>query len=556
MKSIQLERVTLEGDLRDRLTASASRLADSLYGPDEVFKPASYDWPGDNEGRTLLAQVLTARATGTEPLHTAAIMAKLPEALNARGYFGSILPEGMTDEQQLSGNSWYLRALAELYAWKKEPAVLSHIESVVKGLLLPATTHFAHYPTDPQERASDGQAAGTLEEKPVRNWYLSTDIGCAFIMLDGATHAYELLGWPELKETIEEMIRKFLTIDLIGISAQTHATLSALRGMLRYYGMSGEAGLLAAAERVFELYVREGMTENGANRNWFNRPWWTEPCAIVDSFIAAVELWRHTSKPHYLETAHLIYFNGIGHGQRSNGGFGCDNCAGSKEHELFAMDNIYEAYWCCTMRGGEGLARAAEYGFWLDGNRITVPFYHNGVATLALDAGEAVIRQTTAYPYEGRASFEVLSAPASCAATLRFYIPQHAVPGTAFIYVNGVRLDAAAVERDGMLEAHVELSPGMRVELQFELGLARVPAAHAPGFPDAVTMRHGALLLRSARNRQESEGPESEPAGPLTYRGEGVYADGSGDVVLSPIYIPIRLGSKETALERKAILFR
>ncbi|QHW30947.1 hypothetical protein GZH47_08835 [Paenibacillus rhizovicinus] len=547
MKSIQLERLSLDGDLRDRLAASASRLADSLYGPDEVFKPASYDWPGDNEGRTLLAQILTARATGTEPLHTAAILAKLPEGVNERGYFGSILPEGMTDEQQLSGNSWYLRALAELYAWKKEPAVLRLIEQVVTGLILPAKAHFDHYPTDPQERASEGEAAGKRGDKPVRNWYLSTDIGCAFIMLDGAAHAYELLGWPELKETIEAMIRKFLSIDLIGISAQTHATLSALRGMLRYYGMNGDAGLLAAAERIFELYVREGMTENGANRNWFNRPWWTEPCAVVDSFVAAVELWRRTAKPEYLETAHLIYFNGLSHGQRPNGGFGCDNCAGSKERDLYALENVYEAYWCCTMRGGEGLSRAAEYGYWMDGNRVTVPFYHNGTAALALDAGDVVIRQSTSYPYAGQAAFEVLSAPASCAATLRFYVPQHAVPGTAAIRMNGVRLDA--VSENGFLEVQAELRPGMRLELRFELGLVRVPAAHAPGFPDAFTLRHGVLLLRSRRNEAEPE------LGPLTYSENGNYKDAGGAVVLSPVFIPIRLNDKETVLERKAILF-
>ncbi|MBM7565526.1 beta-L-arabinofuranosidase domain-containing protein [Paenibacillus sacheonensis] len=552
MKAIPLERLSLEGDLRDRLTASASRLADSLYGPDEVFKPASYDWPGDNEGRTLLAQVLTARATGTEPLHAAAIMAKLPEAVNERGYFGSILPDGMTDEQQLSGNSWYLRALAELYAWKKEPEVLRQIERVVRGLLLPAKAHFEHYPTDPLERANEGEAAGTRGDKPVRDWYLSTDIGCAFIMLDGATHAYELLRWPELRETIDAMIRKFLSIDLLAINAQTHATLSALRGMLRYYGLSRNAGLLAAAERVFELYVQEGMTENGANRNWFNRPWWTEPCAVVDSFVAAFELWRLTSKPDYLETAHLIYYNGLSHGQRPNGGFGCDNCAGSKERELFALENLYEAYWCCTMRGGEGLARAAEYGYWLDGNLVTVPFYHNGVARLPLAAGEAVIRQTTSYPYEGQTVFEVLSVPAACGATLRFYVPQHAVPGTEAISLNGVRLDAAS--DNGFLEIQAELAAGMRLELNFELGLTRVPAAHAPAFPDAVTLRHGALLLRGTRKQEDSDRGESE-LGPLKYASEGTYADADGSVVLSPVFVPIRKNDKETVLEQKTILF-
>ncbi len=34
----------------------------------------------------------------------------------------------------------------------------------------------------------------------------------------------------------------------------------------------------------------EGMTRNYANCNWFEDLFWTEPCAIVDSFMAAAGL--------------------------------------------------------------------------------------------------------------------------------------------------------------------------------------------------------------------------------------------------------------------------
>lgn len=546
MNPISLEQISPGGDLRDRLRASASRLADNLYGPAEVFKPATYDWPGDNEGRTLLGQILTARALGEAPVHTGAILAALPDCLNERGYFGRILPAGVTDEQQLSGNSWYVRALAELYVWRRDPEALRAIERVVRGLLLPARQHFEHYPVDPHLRASDGEAAGKLSERTVQDWYLSTDIGCAFIMLDGAAHAYELLPLPELKETIDAMIRRFLAIDLSGIHAQTHATLSALRGILRYQRIVEDPYLLDEAERIFGLYIREGMTANFANRNWFGRPWWTEPCAVVDAFICATELWSRTSKPEYVDIAHLIYFNALGHGQRANGGFGCDNCAGATERELYALENVYEASWCCTMRGGEGLARAAEYGFWVGGHRVDVPFYHDSVVRLSLPGGEASIRQTTSYPYEGRTVLEVLDAPEEgCGIELGLYLPRYAKSGSASVRIDGCRQETA--ETDGFLVLTATLRPGMRLELQFELELVRVPVA--AGFPNATALRHGPLLL------QRSPGEAEEPGPATVHAGEGVYEDGAGNPVLSPVYRAIRDVDRAWLLRQKTIVF-
>ena len=49
-----------------------------------------------------------------------------------------------------------------------------------------------------------------------------------------------------------------------------------------------------------------------------------------------------------------IYFNGQGRAQRNNGGYGTDTCAGA--YDPFLRVKHYEAYWCCTMRGGEGNA--------------------------------------------------------------------------------------------------------------------------------------------------------------------------------------------------------
>ena len=94
--------------------------------------------------------------------------------------------------------------------------------------------------------------------------YLSTDIGCAYMCLDGLSRAYRDLDIPELKDLLEEMIEAFAAIDFVGISMQTHATLSGIRGILCFYEALGDARYLEMAKRLFSLYERQGMTENYA----------------------------------------------------------------------------------------------------------------------------------------------------------------------------------------------------------------------------------------------------------------------------------------------------
>ena len=53
--------------------------------------------------------------------------------------------------------------------------------------------------------------------------------------LDGLSREYSILHISELKGLLEEMIQEFSNIDFVGISMQTHATLSAVRGILCFY---------------------------------------------------------------------------------------------------------------------------------------------------------------------------------------------------------------------------------------------------------------------------------------------------------------------------------
>lgn len=109
------------------------------------------------------------------------------------------------------------------------------------------------------------EAAGQLGEEIVDGWLLSTDIGCAFISMDALAQYYTLFADASVRALLSEMIATFRRIDVEKSSLQTHATLSALRGILRLCEAKPDEDLLTFAKELFAHYVQYGMTANYAN---------------------------------------------------------------------------------------------------------------------------------------------------------------------------------------------------------------------------------------------------------------------------------------------------
>lgn len=548
--TISLQQFKAGGSLNNRAVTNFTRLETEEYQPPKIFREPTYSWPGDWEGRTILGLVLLAQSTNKEPVYLEEIMRQLPEYLNTQGYVGPIHPLGIVDEQQLSGNSWFLRAMSEHYLWKKDEQSLAIIHSIIQHLLLPARGCYEQYPVLAEQRVLDGAAIGELLGK-VGNWYLSSDIGCAFIMLDGATQAYQIAPSEELKGLIEEMIAKFMTIDILELSFQTHATLSALRGLIRHYETTGDASLLAKVESTFLIYTTAGMTENYANYNWFGRPDWTEPCAIVDSFIVAVSLWKHTGKSDYLDTAHHILFNGLGYGQRPNGGFGCDVCAGA--HDLILSPKskeLFEAYWCCTMRGAEGLSRALQYSYHVNGDQITIPFYEDSIAQFKVNNGELVLKQTSAYPYTGSIQIEVIESSLTQPITINLYVPSWVKEAAVSLQIDGISVNGNI--ENGLLSLSGQFQQGSIIELTFPIELRKVDSFGFHSLAGTHSYRHGVLLLGlDSPDSEINLGEDST----LEHLGEGHYQLNPTGVTLTPINDLFDKTMEAAIINRKQVLF-
>ncbi len=342
--------------LQERIDLNFKRLNDDIYQINNIFQPESYSWQGDWEGRALLAFVCLYRLTGKEIPCMHQMVSLLEDKTGGKGYFGNKAGD-IANEQQLSGHSWYLRGLI---AYDKEfpsDKVKGYMKNTFRELYKKATECYAVYPLD-QGSSEAGGVSG--ERRGVLGcWELSTDIGCAFMAVDGVSDYYEYTGDADAKRLLEIMIDVCMRFDRLSSRAQTHATLSAARGILRFYRCTGEKKYLEYSKKLLELYEKDGMTLTYENYNWFLRPRWTEPCCIIDSLILSVELYRVTEEEHYLTLARRILHNGMAFCQRSNGGAGTDSCVTEDEAYLYTQ-KTYEAYFCCTMRFSEGLVCALQ----------------------------------------------------------------------------------------------------------------------------------------------------------------------------------------------------
>lgn len=482
LRPIPFKDITPDGLLKARAELSFRRLQEPYFQWDNVSRVNFGPFPGDALGRTINGLTLLSQALHQpEPASLKEIMRRVPSLANPDGYLGPKLPESRANEDTMAGHNGYTYGLMEYALWTNDPAAKETLRRMVANLFVPARAAIAGY-------------RETSEAKV--DWHLSGgDVGQLFTALDGMTRAYALVPSPEFKATIETAIERYRKLDLVGLSAQTHAMLSAATGILRWYEMHHRPEDLAFAEALYKQYRALAMTETFENYNWFNRPEWTEACGVIDSFILTVNLWRLTGRPDYLEDAHLILFNGLLPGQLHNGGFGVGPCVGHATGVCRTKMHS-EVPFCCSMRGGEGLARAIQYSFFQDKDTVVLPFYSNGTATLRFAEGTCKVRQETGYPHKGQVRLEVMESEVNKKKAWRFFVPSWAVKDSFEIRVNGKKAEPRLA--DSFAEIEVALVVGTVVEVAFEQKRGPRPAVQSSQAPGASQYFSGPLLLGSA----------------------------------------------------------
>lgn len=496
MKYTDIRNVKTEGELRCRVIKNFSRMHDRIYRPGVagIGECRCVGWPGDWEGRAMLALVLDEETLHTDSAFLKELISWIYSLLNDEGYRseeGDKLNLSDINEQMHSAQNWLMRAFMEYYRITGEEKYLDTVKGIIKKLYLPILPHLENYPRTAADRetASDkaviGHTAGSFRE-----WRLSSDTGCIFMCFDALGQAWEMITEEPLHTQIGQLISalldEFRRMDYVNAGLQTHATLTCMRGVMRIYGITGDRSLLDLVEKYFSDFVNYGMTIHYANINNFLGAGHTEPCGIVDSFMLANQLFDATGKREYLDMANRIWHNALMRAQRENGGFGCDMTG--RDGILGVFGDFYEAYWCCTMRGAEGLGYPARHALACEGNTVTLPFYFD--FTAELDSG-AEVRVRTGYPHSGDVSFEVLRGGGETV-KLRLYLPEWAADPT--LTVNGKTVDP---ETDGCFVCtDIKMTAGTRVSLTFSLPLRAVPCKRFWHENEGrCTIEYGTLVL-------------------------------------------------------------
>ena len=106
------------GELLRRMILSKERMMSDHYNPEKFLTEEfvlEADWPGDTEGRLLLALAMLFKALNEKSDYVRAYFEKILSFMNADGYLGAVIDENNINEQSLSGNSWLMRGIAEYY---------------------------------------------------------------------------------------------------------------------------------------------------------------------------------------------------------------------------------------------------------------------------------------------------------------------------------------------------------------------------------------------------------------------------------------------------------
>ena len=521
MRFFPVGRLSAKGELLARMLRNLSRIdggREYLPGRIGIAPYMSAGWDGDWEGRTILALSLHAQALGIEPAYLEGIVDWVRSLCGEKGYRGEPFDPARINEQQLASHSWLMRGLIEYHRLTADSRIPEWLERIFSALFLPVREHLANYPGSARERPGFdlGQPAGTLAGS-CREWLLSSDTGCLFIAIDGLTALYEHTGLADALAMAEDLIRLFVRQDWAGTPMQTHACLTGMRGVMRAYALTKDPGYLDAARSFFETYKRQGMSEYFANFDWFRTPSWSEPCGVIDSYMLALQLWKETRSSAYLDDAMHIWYNGVLRGQRPNGGFGCDSCA---EDGLIRATDIYEAYWCCTMRGAEGLGTPLRWSVLEENGTLVFPLYTDA----DMDVGSALLRERTGLPDEGSVTIRVERGELHGEAAL--FIPGFA----SGVSVEADGRPAAFRLENGFARFRADLRAGGTAVLRFGLPVRMVPTAgEIHDGKGLFTIRRGPCVLAAGLDAPDAVGPGDirEENGAVTACGHALHRLGN-----------------------------
>jgi len=243
-----------------------------------------------------------------------------------------------------------------------------------------------------------------------------------------------------------------------------HGYMTALRGILKLYEMTGNESLFKFVKEQWQTVVDNHMWITGGIPETFPDSFGSdETCQCTDWIRWNLQMWRITREVKYMEMAELALFNHLFFAQWLNGGFEYGS-------QLERGVRWFEMLFCCSMHGARLLADVAQNIITYNDETISVNFFFDSEAKIPFPNGQVGIDLKTLFPKNGTVSI-VLHLLKSMSFELAIRIPTGCENPKLFI--NGQSADGTIEE--GYLHCQRQWKNGDAIKLDFHMPIRFVP---------------------------------------------------------------------------------
>ncbi len=540
------DQLTLSGVLGARVAANRDQRL-LVYPTDEMFlagfqhRPGAQDWIGEHLGKWLHAADLGLEACPTDAQLRARIVRLAGALLDTQepdGYLGTYLDKDHWTSWDVWVHKYALIGLLEYHQATGDERALTACRKI--GDLLVST--FGEGKRDIIDAGTHQGLAATSVLEPMSLLYQRTGEDryrafCAYV-IRRCDERNGLLSIPEATGGIHG----------VG-NGKAYETMSNDVGLVEYWRGTGDERALAAAETAQADLARHYRFLSGSidGHEHFSVPdtlvptgRCTETCVQVTWEQLNYQLLRATGEARYADELHRLVYNHLLAAQHPDGMQWCYFTPLEGQKPYVREMN------CCGSSGARGVALIARFAVMQSGDTLAVNFYETSQYKTELSGVPVVLRQETAYPWDGDVTI-TLQAERPLTATLKLLVPFFAERAT----LDGKRLKAKArqyaeVKRawrgTTTLTLHFDL-PVVAEEQGGRTALLRGPILLACDAADNPGADLGALRPDTGKLRQGKFDAETHaltvPAaggGTLVYR---PYAEAGTSGTLMSVWMPI-----------------
>jgi hypothetical protein len=358
--------VELRGPLGDALRRGIARLDMNPYTAAWLLADLSFEvdrrytnFSGDVSGRFIELASLTSPPGKKSPATLAPVLAAIAQDRNAHfqkpdGHFGvdvDLTQKGVQEDSPtlclLWGNARLLVGLIACAREYGDPQILAAAKRL--GDFYVTTAGQLYNPN----REAEYRASGTYGHSYTCNY---------FPAIEGLAMLYNATKDGRYLKQAQQMAEFFLKFDVLPID-HSHGNLSAWRGILQLYEITGDRKYLDRARAKWDLAVKGGYVWpiGGIGERWdvFYRA--GESCSEADWLRFCLDLWRFTGETRYLDVADRLLHNQYPVSQCDTGGYGDLYFDGDPAAGPIAAIGTLEADYCCCFAGPLALHFSKSY---------------------------------------------------------------------------------------------------------------------------------------------------------------------------------------------------